>query len=414
MGVLAKTWKVSPDATTFTFKLRSGVKFHDGTPFDAAAAKFNIERMGVKSSPNYYTNAGAVTAFLWQHLDKVTSPDAETLVLHLSQPFAELQSMMCESTGNPAMISPTQVKKVGNANFGEHPIGTGPYAFVSRKRGVEIVFKANPSPWAGGRQPRSPGVVFRPIPDLSARVNALKTGAVHGLNFPSGDAIAELQQANFKVYGSLTPSVVYLSMNTQQKPFQDRRVRQAVNYAIDQNSIANDLWKATVTPWHQVVAPTSGTVAPGVKGYSFDPERAKSLLKAAGYEKGFDTVFASSGIFDPTPDALVEMLSKVGIRAKLQSTEWLDVLRLLGQWHEGQRRDQHHVLGHELPDGGSITSSSTTTPAMSRTRRSWRCCARPTARSRRRPGWRSIRRSVASTSSRPITCRSSPTSCPSS
>ena len=82
--VLARSWSVSPDATTFTFKLRSGVRFHDGTPFDAAAAKFNIERMGVKSSPNYYDKAGAVTAFLWHHLSGVETPDDETLVLHLS------------------------------------------------------------------------------------------------------------------------------------------------------------------------------------------------------------------------------------------------------------------------------------------------------------------------------------------
>jgi peptide/nickel transport system substrate-binding protein len=322
--VLARSWRVSRDAKTYTFKLRKGVRFHDGTPFDAAAAKFNIERMGVKSSPNYFDKAGAVTAFLWRHLDGVETPDSETLVLHLSQPFAELPSMMCESTGNPAMVSPTRVKKVGNDSFGEKPVGTGPYVFVSRQRGVQIVFRANPRPWKGGRTPHSPGITFRPIPDLAARGNALRTGAVDGINFPSADAIAELQKLGFKLYRGLTPATYYLSMNMREKPFQDIRVRRAVNHAIDREALAKDLWKGLVSPWNQVVARTSGTSARDVKGYPYDPDRAKFLLKQAGYPNGFDTVFAANdALFEPTPSAVAQQLSKVGIRAKLQFTEWL-------------------------------------------------------------------------------------------
>ena len=333
--VLARSWSVSADATTFTFKLRKGVRFHDGTQFDAAAAKFNIERMGVKSSPNYYDKAGAVTAFLWHHLSGVETPDDETLVLHLSSPFAELPSMMCESTGNPAMISPPQVKKVGNANFGEHPVGTGPYVYVSRQRGVEIVFKANPQPWPGGRTPSGPGITFRPIPDLAARVNALKTGAVDGINFPSADAIQDLQRLGFGLSRGLTPATYYLSMNMREKPFQDVRVRQAVNHAIDREALAKDLWKGVVTPWDQVVAPTSGTAAPGIKGYPYDPARAKALLAQAGYANGFDTVFAANdALFEPTPSAVADQLSKVGIRAKLEFTEWLTYF---GAWAGGMK-----------------------------------------------------------------------------
>jgi peptide/nickel transport system substrate-binding protein len=334
--VLAESFEGSEDAKTFTFKIREGVKFHDGTVLDAAAVKWNIERMGVKDAPHYFETAGAVTAFLWRYLDGIETPDGRTVVLHLSKSFSELPSMMCESTGNPAMISPAQVKKVGNEKFGDQPVGTGPYVFESRKRGESIRFKANPAPWKGCRTPASPDITFRPITDLSARVNALRSGAVHGINFPSPDVVAELGAGgDFKVHTGQTPAVYYLSFNLREKPFDDVRVRQAINHAIDREAIAKDLWGGVVNPWDQVVAPTSGTAAEDVQGYEYDPERAKALLAEAGFPDGFDTVFeANDTNFEPTPSAVVEQLAQVGVRAKLEMIEWLTYF---GRWAEGMK-----------------------------------------------------------------------------
>jgi peptide/nickel transport system substrate-binding protein len=334
--VLAESFEGSPDAKTFTFKLRDGVTFHDGTPLDAAAVKWNIERMGVKDAPHYYDKAGAVTAFLWQHLDGVETPDDRTVVLHLSRSFAELPSMMCESTGNPAMISPAQVKKVGNDKFGDQPVGTGPYKFVSRKRGDSIRFERNTTPWQGGRTAASDTLVFRPIPDLSARVNALRSGAVHGMNFPSPDVLKQFSDSgDFVVHKGLTPAMVYLAFNMREKPFQDVRVRRAINHAIDREGIAKDLYGGTTSAWQQVVSPTSGTAAEGVEGYPYDPERAKSLLAEAGYGDGFSMVYESNDVnFEPASSAVVEQLGRVGIKVKMVSMEWLTYF---GRWAEGMK-----------------------------------------------------------------------------
>jgi peptide/nickel transport system substrate-binding protein len=149
---LATSWSMSKDALTYTFQLRKGVKFHDGTPFDAAAVKFNVERCYKKDAPQFYPRANAYTTWLWQYLKEVKTPDEGTVQFVLTEPYGEFLRQLVQGGGGAAVfISPTALKKWGNEGIAEHPTGTGPFRFVQRVRGEKVVIERNPDYWGTRR-----------------------------------------------------------------------------------------------------------------------------------------------------------------------------------------------------------------------------------------------------------------------
>ncbi|TNE55536.1 MAG: peptide ABC transporter substrate-binding protein, partial [Sphingomonadales bacterium] len=184
---LAESWDISDDGLTYTFKLREGVTFHDGTPFDAAAAKFNFERFWDESSPNFYPKAKAfVVAYTkWIKDVKVLAP--MTIQITLTAPNYQWLRQGLQSYGQPLMVSPTAVEKYGNEGLAAHPVGTGPFKFVERDQGVKTVIEKNANYW--GNKAILDKVIFRPIQDPATRINALESGEIQMMTTPPWDEI---------------------------------------------------------------------------------------------------------------------------------------------------------------------------------------------------------------------------------
>jgi len=164
---LATSWDVSPDAKVYTFKLRPGVKFQDGTPCDAEAIKFNIERNWNPNHPFYSKTGAGANALGYKDLDKVEVVDAATIRVTHKTPFADFLNVL--AFGTYSIASPTQIQKVGNDEFGNQPVGSGPFKFVSRESGVKLVFERNPNYWAAHRHSTASLFARCPRPWLGSR-----------------------------------------------------------------------------------------------------------------------------------------------------------------------------------------------------------------------------------------------------
>jgi peptide/nickel transport system substrate-binding protein len=334
---LATSWELSPDGTVYTFHIRPNVKFHDGTPLDAAAVEFNIRRMWDKSFQYYDAKAAGLTNFVWQPLKSIATPDPMTLRLTMKQPFEPFLRLLAQGgNGSTGIMSPASIKQYGNDNVGEHPVGTGPFKFVDRVRGQRITLARNDDYW--GTKPYLDKVVFRPLPDPSSRVAALRANEVDMIAVPPPDSVASLQQSGFQVSEGAPPHVWYLSFNFNDPIMKNKLVRQAINLAIDRQGMATNLLKDTVKPAYDVQAPANAAYVANTEAYGYNPDKAKQLLAQAGYPNGFSTVMMTSvdgsGQIIPVPMAeyIQQNLAKVGIQIQLQTTEWISYL---SKWAQG-------------------------------------------------------------------------------
>ena len=326
---LATSWEVSPDGATYTFHLRKGVKFHDGTEFNADAVLYNLERIWKKDAPHYYDRAGGYANLLMRKVKDVKVVDSHTVAVTLVHPWAEFLRQIAQfSPVRATFISPTALKKWGNKDIAEHPVGTGPFEFVERVRGQKIVLKRNESYW--GAKPALDRVIFRPLPEAAARVTALQTGEVHMIIAPPLDSVEPLKTQGYQLQLSWPPHNWYYSLNTNQGyPTSDVRVRRAIQMAINKEAIATQLLKGTASPAHQMFAPSSPPFDPSFKMYSYDPAGAKKLLAEAGLANGFEAKWMTSvsGSGQIAPVQITEMiqadLAKVGIKMNIETYEWI-------------------------------------------------------------------------------------------
>jgi peptide/nickel transport system substrate-binding protein len=319
---LATSWTSDPTATNWTFKLRPGVKFSDGTPMDADAAVFNLQRYTDKSSPQYYPELNGQSGLAVAGIKSVAKVDAMTISITTDGPLSYLPT-------NLATVffgSPTAIKKEGNAGFAAHPVGTGPFTFVSETRGQELVMAANPNYWGG--KPSLDKVILRPIPDPTARVAALKSGQVNWIEVPPPDVISTLKSSGYQIDTNSYDHIWPWTFDMTKKPWNDVRVRQAANYAIDRESLIKNVLAGTADPAYQVAPVANAAYRASNNLYSYDPAKAKQLLTEAGYPDGFTTTLSyptsGSGNMVPTPmnEALQQDLAKVGIKVTLQPIEW--------------------------------------------------------------------------------------------
>jgi peptide/nickel transport system substrate-binding protein len=334
---LAQSWEISPDGKVYTFHIRPNVTFHDGTPLDAAAVEFNIRRMWDKSFEFYDAKAAGQTNFIWQHLQSVTTPDPMTLQLTMTQAFEPFLRLLPQGgNGSTGIMSPTAIKTYGNDNVGEHPVGTGPFKFVDRVRGQRITLERNDAYW--GDKPYLDKVVFRPLPDPSARVAALRANEVDMIAVPPPDSVQGLQDSGFQISEGAPPHVWYLSFNMSDPIMSNKLVRQAINLAIDRQGLATTLLRDTATPAYDVQAPANAAYVANTAAYGYDPDKAKQLLAQAGYPNGFGTTMMTSvdgsGQIIPVPMAeyIQQDLAKVGINIKLDTSEWISYL---SKWAQG-------------------------------------------------------------------------------
>jgi len=313
---LAERWDVAADGVTWTFHLRDGIRFHDGTPFDAEAVRRNFARV---MDPV----ANHKRLVLFDMIDRVEAVDARTVRITTRYPFGAFEPTMAHVSA--AIVNPAVAEKFGK-DFGsaaDRASGTGPYRIASWKKDQEIVLERHDDYW--GEQGRTERIVYRPIPEAAARVLALEAGDVDVISrIPSAD-IARLEKEP-GITVTKTPSVgmQQFRFNVTKKPYTDVRVRQAISYAIDRRAIVDNLVSSFARP-------STGPLTPIMRGYAnlgeipHDPDKARALLKAAGYPDGFKTRIATTPRYPmgvELAEALAADLKKVGIEAAIDVIEW--------------------------------------------------------------------------------------------
>jgi len=336
---LAKSWTLSPDGRTYTFHLRDGVRFHDGTLFDANAVKFNIDRMANPNAPQYDSKSARYSIFIWRYLKGVEVLDPLKVRIHLTEPFSDFLAQMTEGgIGSAKILSPAAWKKYGNSGIKEHPIGTGPFQFLEKGKNGEIVLVKNADYW--GKKPFLDRLIFKPIPDAATRVASLQTGEVDFIFVPPPDTIDILKKSGFKVVQGPTPHIWFLCLNMKSRKMQDLRIRKAINLAIDKEGMAKQLLRGTAKPAQGLQIPGCASYDPDFIDYEYNPQEARRLLSEAGYSKGFKMVFQTStaGSGQLIPVSMAECirrdLEKVGIDCRLDLHEWV---KYIGLWARGMR-----------------------------------------------------------------------------
>lgn len=331
---LATSWTLSPDGLNYTFKLRRGVKFHDGTAFNAEAVKFTYDRLLDPKHPYANTGPFPFAGFYYGAIKQVTAVDASTVRVTLKRPFSPLLNNLTLNTGR--IVSPAAVKKWGK-EFASHPVGTGPFRFVGWEKNVRIVLEANPGYWEG--RPGLARLIFRPLPEEQTRVTELLSGGVDFIVDVPPDNIAQIRSdPRFVFYQQPGPHVWWVTLNVRKKPFDDVRVRRAVNHAVNKQAIAGDLLKGTATISSGPVPPAiTWAYTAQVAQYPYDPARAKALLAEAGYANGFSAVFwipeSGSGMQSPKTMAqsIQADLAAVGIKVSIRTFEWGAYLNKYGK-----------------------------------------------------------------------------------
>jgi peptide/nickel transport system substrate-binding protein len=294
------------DYTTWIFKLRQGVTFHNGEEFNADAVKFSLERvLNEKQKSPQRGNISTISA--------VNVLDPYTVEIKTKEPYNLLPHRLFYLS----IVPPKYVQEVGDQEFAQKPVGTGPYKFAEWVKGDKIVLEANENYFKGA--PKIKKVSFRVIPEVATQIAELQSGGVDIIRMVPPDMLAQLE-GNPQLTVTSTPllRVYYMAFDTKKKPFDDARVRQAMNYAVDIDTIVKKVLadKAVRTP--AGVNPNHFGFDESIKPYPYDPEKAKSLLKEAGYENGFETEihYFTPGIGQQITDAVISDLSKVGIKAK--------------------------------------------------------------------------------------------------
>lgn len=318
---LAERWEASADGKTWTFYLRKGVKFHDGTDFNAQAVKASLERLldpAQKSNRRYlYTNIGEV---------RVVSPDVVQIVT--KEPSGVLLALL--AFGGAHVISPAAIEKYG-ADLAQHPLGTGPYKLKSLSGSDSITLERFDGYWGG--KPYLDEIEFVVVREDATRVTMLETGQADAIvNVPAQDIERLKKDSRLRIRVDPSNRVCHIGLNCLKKPFADARVRQALNYAIDREAIVKSVLQGVGRPADSVIAPVTWGHA-AVSKYRYDPDRARQLLAEAGYPQGFETtLWTPQGRYfmdKQTAVAVQGQLEKVGVKARLETFDWSTYLAKL-------------------------------------------------------------------------------------
>lgn len=320
---LAESYEVSEDSTTWTFTIRDGVTFHDGTPLTAEIVAGSMQRF-IDPDNAFRFN------FLLNRVEEVSVVGPMQVQFQLATPFAPLLAHLTHNT--TAIVLPSAVEEFGEA-FGENPVGTGPFAFDSWDRGSRVNLVTNENYW--GDVPAIDGVAFLAVPENTTRMALVESGEAHvAVRVPPQD-IARLDALDFVTVENVSSlRTIYIYFNHTLEPFTDPRVRQAFNYAVNKQDIADFVLGGAVRP-------SDAAIAPGIFGYTdvggypYDPERARELLAEAGFPDGFSTtLYSPSGRYlqdIQITEAVQSQLAEVGIDATIETLEWGAYLELTRQ-----------------------------------------------------------------------------------
>ncbi len=310
---LAESWTESPDGLVYEFKLRRGLKFHNGDPVTAEDVKFSFER---------YKGAGAKE--LQARVEHVETPDPLTVRFRLKAPWPDFMTFYGTTATAAGIVVPKRyLGQVGEDGFRKHPIGAGPYKFVSHAPGIEVVLEAYTGYWR--RVPNVKRLIMKSVPEGTTRVAMLKNGEADIAYVLDGSEAEDVKRdPRLTLVATRHASIFWIEFADQwdpKSPWHDKRLRQAVNYALDRKAISEAACLG--------FCPPAGVIVPRVMDYAlqvepppYDPQKAKQLLAEAGYPKGFD-----AGELVPIPpfftvaEATVNYLNAIGIRVKMRTME---------------------------------------------------------------------------------------------
>lgn len=283
VGQLAKSWDISPDSLTYTFHLRDGVKFHDGTDFNAQAVKANYDRVVDKKN-----NLRQRRTFIVTHDDNtetprvasIETPNADTIVFKLTEPWSPFINRLTQF----CIISPTALEKYGN-NIMNHPCGTGPYVFKDWVEGDHTTMTRNDNYW--GEKPSVDSVTIKEVPEAGTRTAMLQTGEADMVYpMPADQIEAVKDKDNVKINKADSNILRYVTLNMNLPELKNKKVRQAMNYAIDKDAYVKLMYSGYGKPATSIV-PSIISGYEKQKPYTYNLDKAKKLMKEAGYEKGF-------------------------------------------------------------------------------------------------------------------------------
>lgn len=319
---LAESWQVSDDATTFTFKLRRGVKFHDGAQFDAHAVEFNVRRFHDKSFEYYDVKANAFMKAVYGDLKSFDVVDDYTVRYVFNKPFRDFPRMLPQGNYVSGIFSPEALKTWGQDGLAEHASGTGPFKLVTRVHGEKTELARHEQYW--GPRPYLDKIVFRPIIDDSTRLAALQAGEIDILTRTPADAVQPLSSNGYAVPEGTGAGLLYLGWNFKNKFAQDVRVRQAIIQSIDREGLAKTLFKGHAIASYNILNPGNTAYDPAQKDFAYDPDAARRLLSEAGFKDGdISFTIATDEANQPSIEWIQRDLAKVGINVKILSQEWL-------------------------------------------------------------------------------------------
>jgi len=332
---LAESYRaVNP--TTWEFRLRRGVFFHNGDPLTASDVAFSYNRTRNENNPLKAFSRG---------LTAVIAVDPYTVHIVTEKPDPNLPKRMAFAG---YIVPEKYIREKGKDYFTQHPVGTGRYKFVKRTVGDSIELEANDRYW--GEEPATVRtLIFKAIPDPRKRVEALIKGEVQIAAGIPPHAVSELlKHPELDVLSGPSGRVVFIAFNLLKpagSPLSDRRVRQAISHAIDRETLIRDTLLGSGRTLATPLVPSAFGYDPSIPTYPYDPAKARKLLAEAGYPEGFETVLATpSGRYirdRQVAEAIAGMLEKVGIRTRVKAYEWASYLKAL----EGHQMDPLYLLG---------------------------------------------------------------------
>lgn len=316
---LAKSWDVTPDGLSYTFHLQEGVKFHDGTDFNADAVKFNVDRQ----IPPLATEDMAYGSFVYGSVKDVEVIDENTVKINLTAPNTAFLANLAMVMAAP-MVSPKALED-NNNNVNEAPCGTGPYKFVSWAKDENIVLERNEDYW--GTKALTKNVIFKFIKDNSARVVALNNGEADMIDGIDATVVDQITGAGNKIFKAGGMNINYMAYNTSRAPFNDANLRRAVSQAINVPELVKSLYQGYSEPATSILPTFMNGYDPSITQVAYDPTVAEKTLKAAGLTSVKIMTYTNPRPYNAaTGQALAEAiqgyLSKVGVTATIDSYDW--------------------------------------------------------------------------------------------
>ncbi|TBL76012.1 ABC transporter substrate-binding protein [Paenibacillus thalictri] len=302
---LATEWKALDD-TTWEFKLREGVKFHNGEPFNADAVKFSIDRLNNPDTKSPIAELKTVK--------EVQVVDAKTVKIITDGPDPILPNKMVLFGG--VIVPPQYIKEKGDDNFAKNPVGTGPFKFVSWQKDSQVVMEANADYWQGA--PKLKKLTFKIIPNASNMSAAIRTGEIDIAAGIKPDVALQLKgQQDVKVVSNPGIRTFYISLDTTQEALAKKEVRQALNYAIDVNTIIKTVLDGHAARAATLVPKENFGYDAAVTPYEYNLDKAKQLLAQAGYAQGLTLTLDADNLEASNVQAIAAMLEKAGVKVQL-------------------------------------------------------------------------------------------------